>query len=202
MPSGMNKRPSTFSELFEFYYEEYKPLYNHAQALNQLVVEALFEVSAAFDHMSRHWKKGESEQACVERAASHLKRGCLDAFKLVLKESRDHYDELRRIDTSIIDNGEFDRKLIALFAEIKAGAIEARNSEGDTRNDAGWAIAFDLWKPVYVNCVRLEMEFYLNKNVEWAKRKQERLMWRRRFEGFLIGVLASGTVAAIVAALS
>jgi hypothetical protein len=104
-----NKKPRTIKELFEFYYEDFKPLYSHIQCLNEPPTELFFEVNAAFDHLSRYWHYGQSEEEVVNAAAAHLKRACFDAFKIIVRETVDHYDELRRTDTSIVDNGAFDR---------------------------------------------------------------------------------------------
>ena len=110
----MDKKPQDFKSLFRFYYDRFKPLYSHVQALSEPPVEMLFELNAAFDHLSRHWSYGESQQDTVQRVIGHLKRGCFDAFKLVAVEACDHYDELRGVDISIIDNGQFEGEMLAL----------------------------------------------------------------------------------------
>jgi hypothetical protein len=187
----INEKPKTVAELFAFYYSTFKPIYSHVQALNQPPVEMFFEISAALDHLSRYWYYGEQEEGVVDRAASHLKRGCFDAFKIILRETRDHYDALRRLDTSIIDNGRFDQEMIRLFARIKCNSIDARMAEGDSRNSRQWHQAFDKWKQVYVDCVRFEREFFLAPTVDWARTKQVRGRWRLRFEGVAISFVAA-----------
>jgi|WetSurMetagenome_2_1015567.scaffolds.fasta_scaffold17144_2 hypothetical protein len=184
------KRPKTIGELFEFYYQDFKPLYNHLQSLNQPPLELFFEVNAAFDHLSRHWYYDNTEEEVVNAAAAHIKRGCFDAFKIVFRDTIDHYNELRHIDTSIIDNGRFDKEMRLLVSHLREGAAKARLAEGDSRDFEAWHKAYELWEPVYVGCIRFDREFYLNMNLEWARRKQTWKPWKMRLEGFLIAVAA------------
>jgi hypothetical protein len=196
-----NEKPKTVAELFEFYYARFKPIYCHVESLNQPPVEMFFEVNAAFDHLSRYWHYHEDEAAVVATACAHLKRGCFDAFKIFVKEARDQYDALRNVDTSIIDCGEYERQMLRLFAEIKCGAALARAAEGDTRDPDTWHTAFELWEPVYQNCVRFEKEFFLNPKVEWARRKTAWRPWRNRLEGLIVGILGSLAAAVIWACI-
>jgi hypothetical protein len=189
-PCGMGK-PASLKELFEFYYQEFKPIYSELAAGNSPPAEMIYEVNAAFDHLSRKWQYAEPEAETVRCVSGHLKRGCFDAFKIILKQTSDSHDKLLKIDTSIIDNGRFDQGMNALWSEIRTFAIEARNREGDSRDEAAWHEAFDRWKEVYVRCKRFDREFFLNEHVGWARKKEGRRIWRLRFEGFLIGVLGS-----------
>ncbi len=86
---------------------------------------------------------------------------------------------------------------MALVARIKQSAISARLQEGDARRDDQAAIlAFELWSPVYEDCVKLEKEFYLNEHVTWARKKDRKGKWIDRAIGagvaicvFVIGQL-------------
>ncbi len=186
----MNERPRSFKSLFEFYQDRFKPLYNDTFTLNQQSTELLLEVHAAFDHMAGHWLRGEAEEDCAYIAAGHLKRATFDAFKLVAKETRDHYDALQSVDTSIIDNGDFDRQQFKLFARIKALIKDARASEGNSRIEGNWDEAFEKWDSAYELCNQFEQKFHLNENVDWARKKQWKRRWWLRFEGFLISLVA------------
>lgn len=192
------RKPGTVGELFNFYYEDFKPLYSHLQTLNEPPLEMFFEVNAALDHLSRHWQYDQDETEAVHAAAAHLKRGCFDAFKIVVRETVDHYEELRRVDTSIIDNGEFDRRMLAAIHDIRAGAVEARQAEGDSRDREQWHLAYELWEPVYIKCREFDENFYRNPKVEWARKKHSRRAWWHRLEGFLIAVVAGLVVWLIV----
>ncbi len=185
-----SRKPKTFHDLFEFYYEDFKLLYGHVQSLNESPIEMLFEINAAFDHLSRHWHYKQDEEEVVNSVSAHLKRGCFDAFKIIVRDTVDHYNELRRIDTSIIDNGDFDREMLQLVAEIESGAMTARQAEGDSRDEKTWHKAYELWEPVYINCVKFDKKYYLNRKVEWARRKQRWRPWRHRIEGVILGILA------------
>ncbi len=95
----MAEKPTTFSELFKFYHEYVKLLYSSVQAGGTLPIEILFELNAALDHISRHWAYHEDEASVVDKAYSHLKRSCLDVFKLKVRDAHDQFAELRKIDT-------------------------------------------------------------------------------------------------------
>lgn len=80
------KRPTNLEELFAFYYEDFKPLYCQLQSLNTPPLEMFFEINAAFDHLSRHWYYKLSESEAVSATCAHLKRGCFDAFKIIVRQ--------------------------------------------------------------------------------------------------------------------
>lgn len=190
--------PETFASLVGLYYDRYKPLYSRIQTFNDMPVELVFEVAAGWDHLSRYWRFGESESGCVDKASRHIKRAVFDAYKLLLKQTVDEYDELKRLDTSLIDNGKFDEHLRLLMSEIRADSVAARTSEGDTAGADGWNKAFSLWGAVYQKMERFHKDFYLNPNIEWARRKTSWFTWRLRIEGFVAGVLASLVAGAIL----
>ena len=182
--------PHTVAQVFTLYYDQFKPLYNGIQAHGSVPVELLFEVVAAWDHLSRHWEYEQPEAACADRAASHIKRATFDAYKHFLRIATDEYDILKKVDTSIIDNGTFDGNMHTLISEIRIESAIARTAEGDTGVD-GWSNAFDAWSSVYSKCERFHKEFFLNPAVEWAKRKQVKWGWYKWTRVFLTGVLAS-----------
>lgn len=185
------KVPSTIAELFEFYHDYVKVLYSAVQTENALPQEVLFELNAAFDHLSRHWIYNEPEDKVVSSCYGHLKRSCLDIFKIAVREARNQYDALRKLDTSAIDNGEYDKKLHALFAEIRKGATEARRLEGDGRTDSDGPIkAFDAWQPVYANCLHLDTEFFHHTALDWAKRR----WWLKYWKSTLFASAVAGVV--------
>jgi len=164
-------KPQTFDQLFDFYDKVVKLLYSAVQADNNMPQETLFEINAAFDHLARHWTEGEYEPFVAEKVYSHLKRGCLDIFKIIYRDAIDDYNNLSAIDTSIIDNGRFDADLWSLVSEMKTGARDARRLEGRRAEDNGIDEAFDLWSKVFENCQKLREDFIGNPNVNWARRK-------------------------------
>lgn len=188
------KAPSTIGELFAFYHDYVKVLYSAVQTENALPQEVLFELNAAFDHLSRHWTYGQPEDEVVGKCFGHLKRSCLDIFKIAVREARKQYDILQKIDTSAIDNGTYDKKLNALFAEIRKGATEARRLEGDGRMDSDGPIkAFDAWQPVYANCLVLDTEFFHHAAVDWANRRWLKKYWKSSLFTIALGFM-SGVV--------
>lgn len=185
--------PTTMNALFELYYQECKPLYSEVSANNQMPPELLFEINAAFDHVSRIWKYGEDEAAVCAKASAHLKRACFDAFKLILKRHVDDLERLLAINTGIIDNGNFDKALFKLKSQLLSAATDARSSEGESRES--WHDAFSKWREVHRLCKRLNAEFILNPNVDWAKKLETRtrtwINWPNIIAGFIVGVLGS-----------
>jgi len=167
------KEPTTFAELFEFYQNKVKLFYSAVQAENELPTEILFEINAAFDHLSRHYIYEQSEREVVQKAYSHLKRACLDVFKIILRDTLKMVAELEKLDISLIDNGKYEKDLKTLEYSIKQNAIEARRKEGDPMTaEADVEVpAFTHWLPVFEDCLRLQEEFYHHEAVDWAKKK-------------------------------
>lgn len=178
LPEWSGTRPTTLGELFTFYHGYVKVLYGLVQNENALPQEMLFEVNAALDHISRIWTYSETEADAVGKAFSHFKRSCLDVFKILVKVASSQYKELTSLDTSAIDNGEFDRDLHALWREIKVGSTEARSIEGQPDGDR--IPAFDKWEEVAANCLRLQEEFFFHPQLAWAKRKVCVKKWSER----------------------
>jgi hypothetical protein len=191
--SSPPEKPTTLAELFAFYHEYVKLLYSYVQTSNTLPVETLFELNAAFDHISRIWAYQEKEAIAVQQAYGHLKRSCLDIFKLVMKDTRSNYDQLLKLDTSAIDNGEFDKEMRALFARIKSGALEARRLEGDQVGD-GKVMAFDRWQPVFADCLKFEQTFFLHKHVDWAHHRYLGRLFGSRIVAGLLGAVIGVTL--------
>jgi hypothetical protein len=185
--------PTTFKELFAFYHDYVKMMYSAVQTQNALPVELLFELHAALDHVSRHWTYDEPESEAVRRAFGHLKRCCLDIFKLKVKEARAQYDQICAIETGDIDNGRYRPAMLSLFVRIKRRATEARRAEGDNLGPVGAMKAFDLWQDVVLDCMEFESEFYLHTALPWAKRRG----WMRSASTFGLGV-ATSIVAAVI----
>jgi hypothetical protein len=172
--------------VFDFYYVEYKPLYSDVVTANRGAQEAWQEIAAAFDHIARHYgEDGRNEAECADEAKSHLKRACLDMYKLEFADTKRVYDALCELPINLIDNGDFEKGLHALFAETRKLAAEARILEGVKRVDSPLS-AFGVWAQVYENCKRIaSKEFQLNPNVDWAKRKRD----RKTTVGLVVGVL-------------
>jgi len=184
--------PKTFSELFDFYHNSVKIYYGVVQSENVLPAEVLFELNAALDHLSRFYIYKEPERDVVSKAYSHMKRACLDIFKITLRETLDQYQELLKVDISLIDNGDFEKKLKMLANTIKIGAREARRLEGRPTSSASAELtvpAFDRWLPVYEDCLALQQDYYLHDSIDWAKSKSRGLTWRALIGTSLVSVV-------------
>jgi hypothetical protein len=178
-----------FGELFDFYYDRFKLLYSDAEARNKPPLEVQFEIHAAFDHLSRYWKYHEPKGRVIDRVRGHLKRACFDLIKVRLSETREQYDELRKIDTSVIDNGEYEKNLHKLWHDIRIDATQARHLEGKSTDEA-----FSLWDKVDLACAQLEKDFYLHEKVDWAKQKdneKKQYKWKKYWKELLFSCVVS-----------
>ncbi len=186
--------PSNIAELYDFYHSFVKRLYSVVQAENTLPAEVLYEIHAAFDHVTRIETFNEQEDQAVRKAYSHFKRACLDVYKIYFRDSLEMFEELKKIDTSAIDNGDFDFKLRHLIDKIRKNATEARRLEGDKSQDTvEKVLAFDRWQLVARDCQIFRNEFYLHKSISWAKKRN----WRKGIAIFVYGAI-SGIVFSVV----
>ncbi|MDR2031412.1 MAG: hypothetical protein LBP86_03950 [Azoarcus sp.] len=192
-PPSSQKIPQTFGDLFGFYHTYVKALYSDVQSEDTLPLETLFELNAALDHISRHHVYGEAEAVSVGKSYGHLKRSCFDICKIAVREARKQYDALRRIDTSAIDNGDFDRNLIQLFSRIRKGSRDARLNDSRPPSLEDIDAAFDAWQPVLADCMRLQTEFYENQHINWAK--------RRNIKRFIAAAVIGAATAAVIGQL-
>ncbi len=179
-------------ELFLFYNEYFKPLYSETESRsNEIPLESLFEVHAAFDHLKRIYIDNEDSKFCCEKAKSHLIRAVLDFYKLKL---RDFHNDIKAflekpINFSIIDNGEFYQNLIQDRGKIAKLAKTARLSESSENKDA----AFNNWAEVSYAIDKFEDDYINNEKVVWAydhQKKIEKSQTRRQFFiGFILTIL-------------
>jgi hypothetical protein len=201
LPSWKKGPPKTLHALFDFYNHYVKYLYSGVQTQNQLPSETLFELNAALDHLANHWANGETEQQVVSHAFGHLKRSCLDIFKLKVKEARRQYDELCVLDISVLENGDFEKELHALFNRIRSGAIRARRIESQTDPEEK-VPSFEVWEEVYASCRELEENYFLHPKLNWARKHGAIEFFKRNAIGFCMGVIASIVAAAIFTLLT
>jgi len=195
----MPESPKTLKSLFDFYYDYVKLLYAVVSADNVLPQEVLFEIHAALDHVSRIYTYGESEEKAVAKAYGHLKRSCLDIFKIEFKKLSEQYADLMRVDISIVDNGDFEKNVRLEFAKIKQLAKEARQFEG--KNSVGRSKppeAFDKWYQVFDKGQKFEKDFLLSPKVDWARLKDKTITRKT----FYLSVAASIVASLIVGAVS
>lgn len=114
-----------------------------------------------------------------------------------VKEARRQFEELRGIDTSVIDHGQFDSKLVALYTEMASLAKKARLKEGEYRSTGEQQHAFELWQPVFDKCVTLEEDFYNSSKVNWAKQRHRSSAWLTFGQGLGFTVIGSLVTLAI-----
>ncbi|OGI11429.1 MAG: hypothetical protein A2Y40_09565 [Candidatus Margulisbacteria bacterium GWF2_35_9] len=187
---------SNIKETFQFYNDLVKPLYCEIEAENnELPVELLFEIHAAFDHLKRFFLEEEKEDISCEKAISHLKRGALDTFKLKLKNYNTELQQLLKsnIDFEIIDSGNFYPELLSKRKEIVKKAKEARLLESNKDKDK----AFDTWTEVSLLIDDFKDNYFDGNKIDWAKKKTKRIFRKEIIISFLIG-LTTGIIILII----
>lgn len=183
----------TEQEVYEFYNNTVKVIYSEIEAKNNtLPVELLFEINSAFDHLKRIHIDGESEDLQSQKAYSHLKRGCLDAFKLKLKYFNDDVSKIyrKKADLRIIDNGKYLADFIQFKSDIFKIAKEARLNEGKMDTE----LALQEWSHVSVLIDSFEDKFFNTEKLHWAE-KQSFFHFNANFWlGVLAGIISSVVV--------
>ena len=102
---------------------------------NKFPIEILNEIRAIFTHLSKYYL---SEDISIKennllKAESHIKRAILDCYKYICMTYDDKYAEFernyKRIDLSLVDNGEFLPKLLEKRKNAIELMLEARKSD-------------------------------------------------------------------------
>jgi hypothetical protein len=188
----------TEKEVYEFYNDITKVIYVDIEARGNVVpVELLFEIHAAFDHLKRLHLNEKAEQECCEKAVSHLKRGALDGYKIILRDFHKSYETLIGKDIAhlrTVDNGNFLPKMMSLRTEIFKTAKQARTQEGIVDREK----AFDDWNKVYRLIREFEDEFFDEEKIGWAK-GEDTLQKKRALSREFVLTLFSGILAGILA---
>ena len=182
----------TEKEVYQFYNDTVKIIYSEIEAKkNSLPVELLFEIHSAFDHLKRIHIDNEPEELQAQKAYSHLKRGCLDAFKLKLKYFNTDVNKLysKKVDLRIIDNGQFLTELIQAKNDIFSTAKEARINEGKKQIED----AFEKWYEVSIKIDSFEERFFDYKKINWAQKQS----FFRFIGSFIVGII-TGVIGSII----
>ncbi len=179
---------TTLKDTFSFYNELIKPLYSEIEAEgNDLPIELLFEIHAAFDHLKRFYLDEESEKESCEKAISHLKRGALDTFKLKLKYFNNDVKSLSNsnIDLEIIDSGNYFKEFLKDKNNIVSQSKEARQQESNKDKNK----AFETWIDVSLLIDEFKVKYFDDSKVSWAKKKTKKLFRKETLASFSIGLI-------------
>ena len=185
--------------LFDFYKEKVKPLYAVIQVDGYLPAEVLFEINAALDHVSRIFTCDQEEEEAISCAKRHLKRSCLDIFKLTVKTTHDQYDELNRMPGLVyLNNGEFSIQMRKAWEEIREAGIAARLQEGKNGYaDTDDIPAFEKWEKVFILCEEFRRTYYNHSGKDWANKQA---IWDKR-KDYLIGGVVGAAISLILSYL-
>lgn len=185
-------------DVFQFYQDLIKPLYSEIEAEgNQIPVELLFEIHAAFDHLKRLHIDGSDVNVCCEKAMSHLKRGALDVLKLKLKYFNRDTEKLLECEKGLdlVDNGEFLSSLLADKSDIQQRARKARLTE----SNGNPATAFDAWLETSLKIDDFRDKYFIHHaKVAWANKKAFTWINKDSIRGAIIGLITGIVSSAIV----
>jgi hypothetical protein len=145
------------STIFLRYVNELKPLIAEIEALfEELPTVVLNELRAVFDHLSRCEIRPEDEKYISEqnnKASSHLDRCILDCFKILVVGYSDAVKKFenstQNIDLSLVDNGDFLRRLSVMKSDARKLAQKARSEESlieMPKRFAEWESAYTSYK--------------------------------------------------------
>lgn len=177
-------------EVYKFYNDTVKVIYSEIEAKNNtLPVELLFEINSAFDHLKRIHIDGDTEEFQAQKAYAHLKRGCLDAFKLKLKYFNMDVSRIynKKADLRIIDNGKFLSDFIKEKSDIFTVAKNARLSEGKKDTEQ----ALQEWCHVSVLIDSFENKYFDSEKIQWAEKQSFFHFNLNFFIGVLAGIISS-----------
>ena len=113
-------------------------------------IAILNEIRAIFTHISKYYLSGDDKinEGNLSKAERHIKRTILDCYKYICIAYDDEYKEFekkyKRIDLSLIDNGEFLSKLLEFHNTAVNLTKEARktdyqiDSDNESKNDESY----------------------------------------------------------------
>ena len=102
---------------------------------NEFPIEILNEIRAIFTHLSKYYISDDTsiKEKNLSKAESHIKRAILDCYKYLCYAYENKYKDFemiyKKVDLSLIDNGEFLPKLIECRKDALALMLEARKSD-------------------------------------------------------------------------
>jgi len=130
-------RPSSLSELAEFYRGTFLPLYDLFQSQRKVPQELTAEVTAAWDHLfggGASFSKGPPTLGDIQAAAGHLKRGTFDGFKVLFdREIRERREEFAGDRYADVHDGAFRKEVASAWTEAKGVFLNARTLERNSR---------------------------------------------------------------------
>jgi len=146
----------TTEERLENIYKEYVnvicPYIVDYELLTNTFPDAILnEIRAIFTHLSKYYLSGDAKakERNLQKAEGHVKRTILDCYKYICVAYEDKYAEFdrryRRVDLSLVDNGEFLSRLlearknaIALMKDAKKSDLRL-DSDDEKSQDAAYA---------------------------------------------------------------
>ena len=194
----MSTTEERVKDIYKNYIEIICPYIIQCELLdNEFPIEILNEIRAIFTHLSKYYIsddisiKGKN----LSKAESHIKRAILDCYKYLCYAYEDKYKEFeityKKVDLSLIDNGEFLPKVIEGHKEALALMLDARksdlviNSDDETNVDDSYKkyeSAFNKYSSVYE---------FINSSYKKLESLRKRFVLKDVFAigGWIIGII-------------
>lgn len=183
-------RPSSLSELAEFYRGTFLPLYDLFQSQKKVPQELTAEVTAAWDHLfgrEEVFSKEPPTVGDIQASAGHLKRGTFDGFKVLFdREIRERREEFAGDRYADVHDGAFRKEVASAWLEAKSVFLKARSLERNSRIPEleRWDAAFAEYQKLVPFSKRFE-QWEADPAVVRARGKNR----RQKFLSFLVWLL-------------
>ncbi len=175
-----NSHNQILTQHYKLYNTVVKPLIATYEAREQKFPTPIFNESRAFtDHIARCYIDNAEDDFITKqlsRAGRHLNRMILDCYKYLIVSYDDAIKQFeertKKIDVTIINDGDFYKKLStlrkdAISALRKAKEFESKENGNDTQIYEKFELAFNLY---------CEINFLIESNLDkitWAKTKTD-----------------------------
>lgn len=192
-------------KLLQLYNDDYNGALKPVLVLVESILEehpaaVLNEIRAFNDHIARCYlpeKDDDFIKEHLEKAQGHLKRAIMDCFKNLnihyFEEAKGFEEKYRKVDITLVNNGEFYRQ----YLELKKQAVDFVH-EAKLEETLDFEKAFDLYQEGYLAYAKLSD--FIRKNaygLEWVKKRFFK-KWQQGIIGGLIGIIIGSLLGSCV----
>jgi len=183
----------TEKDVYDYYMNEVVPALGAAIVLDDKFPEdVLNEIRSAMTHVARsHFSEDDTyKQEQLKAALNHLRRVCLDCLKIaILVQS----EKVEQIIKGLSETLRLPDHYYRRFENIKNKRIQVMKDESV---DSNQKIVND-YKNI-LNEIDLTYEELSNEFGGESAANANRYKWKKRLEGFIVGILASAVVSIIL----
>lgn len=158
-------------------------------------VEVMDEIRAMMNHLANISLISDSLEIDreIEKIFSHYKRALLDCYKYLCISEIDNYNhfckQYRFVDLTLVDNGDFSKKISEMYCNARDSTIYAKKSENNP--NTGLNEVLKNYKDAYTNCVALMK--YVEENSTKIENIRHKPIYSTTFgiAGFAVGVIGA-----------